>query len=138
VLGARLALASYDVSLVRTTRGAAARVRHGRRSHAMASKRRRLLMGLGNAAQIWQSLAVRGLTHRGEPAARGQDHAGRGACTREPPRYTRRPPDPLNEERDMLVPPPARITPRRSVREWLQIVDAYTLWAFNAGRPTER
>lgn len=46
-------------------------------------------------------------------------------------------PDPENEERDMLVPPPARIT-RRTVRDWLRVADSYTLWAFNAGRPTDR
>ena len=37
----------------------------------------------------------------------------------------------------MLVPPPARI-PGRSVREWLQLADAYSLWAFNAPRMTGR
>ena len=44
---------------------------------------------------------------------------------------------PPNEESDMLVPPPARI-PGRSVREWLQLADAYSLWAFNAPRMTHR
>ena len=38
----------------------------------------------------------------------------------------------------MLVPPPARITPSRSLREWLQLADAYTLWAYNAPRPGGR
>ena len=31
----------------------------------------------------------------------------------------------------MLPPPPVRITRGRSLRDWLKVIDSYTLWAFN-------
>jgi hypothetical protein len=31
----------------------------------------------------------------------------------------------------MLPLPPIRITPKRSMRDWIKRVDSYTLWAFN-------
>ena len=31
----------------------------------------------------------------------------------------------------MLPPPPVRISSGRSLRDWLALVDSYTLWAFN-------
>jgi len=38
----------------------------------------------------------------------------------------------------MLPVPPIRITRRRSLRDWVKAVDAYTLWAFNAQGPLGR
>jgi hypothetical protein len=50
-----------------------------------------------------------------------------------PARERRMPnPHPTDERSLTMLPlPPIRITPKRSMRDWIKRVDSYTLWAFN-------